>query len=39
MIHKYFSWWRVGGAQVADSAEIQAVARMLAENIDKARQY
>lgn len=39
MIHKYFSWWRVGGAQVSDSAEVQAVARMLAEHIDQARQY
>ncbi|WP_413741176.1 3D-(3,5/4)-trihydroxycyclohexane-1,2-dione acylhydrolase (decyclizing) [Sodalis sp. RH15] len=39
MIHGYFSWWRVGGAQVSASADIQAVARMLEENIGKARQY
>lgn len=39
MVHKYLSWWRVGGAQVSRSERIQAVARMLAENIGKARQY
>ena len=39
MVHKYLSWWRVGGAQVSDNLRIQAVADMLAENIDKARQY
>ncbi|MEE3662850.1 3D-(3,5/4)-trihydroxycyclohexane-1,2-dione acylhydrolase (decyclizing) [Brenneria sp. g21c3] len=39
MIHGYFSWWRVGGAQVSASADIQSVADLLAENIDKARQY
>ncbi|MGP1071443.1 3D-(3,5/4)-trihydroxycyclohexane-1,2-dione acylhydrolase (decyclizing) [Serratia sp. CY56907] len=39
MVHKYLSWWRVGGAQVADSEKIVAVARKLQENIDKARDY
>lgn len=39
MVHNYLSWWRVGGAQVSRSERIQAVARMLADNIDKARQY
>ncbi|MCG8708207.1 3D-(3,5/4)-trihydroxycyclohexane-1,2-dione acylhydrolase (decyclizing) [Brenneria sp. 4F2] len=39
MIHGYFSWWRVGGAQASNSASIQAVAQALAENIDKARRY
>lgn len=39
MVHKYLSWWRVGGAQVADSEKIVEVARKLQENIDKARDY
>ncbi|QKJ57253.1 3D-(3,5/4)-trihydroxycyclohexane-1,2-dione acylhydrolase (decyclizing) [Serratia fonticola] len=39
MVHKYLSWWRVGGAQVAESEKIIAVARKLQENIDKARDY
>ena len=39
MIHKYFSWWRVGGAQVSTSERVDAVARKLNENIDKAREY
>ncbi|XBS68442.1 3D-(3,5/4)-trihydroxycyclohexane-1,2-dione acylhydrolase (decyclizing) [Acerihabitans sp. KWT182] len=39
MIHGYLSWWRVGGAQVSASGDIQAAARTLAENIAKARQY
>ncbi|TKI02328.1 hypothetical protein FCN80_25345 [Martelella alba] len=39
MVHKYFSWWRVGGAQVSRSEKIQAVARMLNDNLHKARQY
>jgi len=39
MVHKYFSWWRVGGAQVAESSRIRQVADMLNENINKARDY
>lgn len=39
MIHKYFSWWRVGGAQIASSERIQSVANKLNENIRQARQY
>lgn len=39
MVHKYLSWWRVGGAQVAKSEKIVAVAHKLQENIDKARDY
>ncbi|WP_061291147.1 3D-(3,5/4)-trihydroxycyclohexane-1,2-dione acylhydrolase (decyclizing) [Azotobacter vinelandii] len=39
MIHKYLSWWRVGGARVSKSERIAAVARMLEDNIAKARQY
>ncbi|WP_455814160.1 3D-(3,5/4)-trihydroxycyclohexane-1,2-dione acylhydrolase (decyclizing) [Pseudomonas graminis] len=39
MIHKYFSWWRVGGAQVSTSERVDAVARMLNEHIDQAREY
>ena len=39
MVHKYLSWWRVGGARVSRSERIQAVARMLDEHIGQARQY
>ncbi|MCP2231011.1 MULTISPECIES: 3D-(3,5/4)-trihydroxycyclohexane-1,2-dione acylhydrolase (decyclizing) [Erwinia] len=39
MIHKYFSWWRVGGAQVSNSERVDAVARMLNQHIDQAREY
>ncbi|KAB8312438.1 3D-(3,5/4)-trihydroxycyclohexane-1,2-dione acylhydrolase (decyclizing) [Erwinia endophytica] len=39
MVHKYFSWWRVGGAQVSESARVDAVARMLNEHIEQARKY
>ncbi len=39
MIHKYLSWWRVGGAQVSTSKRIEAVAHMLNEHISQARQY
>lgn len=39
MVHKYLSWWRVGGAQVSRNERIRTVARTLAENINKARQY
>ncbi|PKH22240.1 3D-(3,5/4)-trihydroxycyclohexane-1,2-dione acylhydrolase (decyclizing) [Enterobacterales bacterium CwR94] len=39
MVHKYFSWWRVGGAQVSQSPRIDAVADMLNEHIGQARQY
>ncbi|BCQ32940.1 MULTISPECIES: 3D-(3,5/4)-trihydroxycyclohexane-1,2-dione acylhydrolase (decyclizing) [Erwinia] len=39
MIHKYFSWWRVGGAQVSTSERVDAVAQMLNEHIDQAREY
>ena len=39
MIHKYFSWWRVGGAQVSHSERVDAVAKMLNEHIDQAREY
>lgn len=39
MVHKYFSWWHVGGAQVSQSERIDAVARMLNEHIDQARKY
>lgn len=39
MVHKYLSWWRVGGAQVARKESIRAVAEMLAENTRNARQY
>ncbi|MFK8256343.1 3D-(3,5/4)-trihydroxycyclohexane-1,2-dione acylhydrolase (decyclizing) [Erwinia sp. AnSW2-5] len=39
MIHKYFSWWRVGGAQVSTSERVDAVARMLNDHIDQAREY
>ncbi|PLR51172.1 3D-(3,5/4)-trihydroxycyclohexane-1,2-dione acylhydrolase (decyclizing) [Chimaeribacter arupi] len=39
MVHKYFSWWRVGGAQVSDSPRIRQVADMLNENISQARDY
>ena len=39
MIHKYLSWWRVGGAEVSTSEKVQAVSRMLKENTAKARQY
>ncbi|MFB5174203.1 3D-(3,5/4)-trihydroxycyclohexane-1,2-dione acylhydrolase (decyclizing) [Erwinia amylovora] len=39
MIHKYFSWWRVGGAQVSNSSRIDAVAQMLNKHIDQAREY
>ncbi|GAA3580558.1 3D-(3,5/4)-trihydroxycyclohexane-1,2-dione acylhydrolase (decyclizing) [Gibbsiella greigii] len=39
MVHKYLSWWRVGGARVSRSERILAVARMLDEYINQARQY
>jgi len=39
MIHKYFSWWRVGGAQVSTSERVDAVAQLLNEHIDQAREY
>ncbi|MCC3721214.1 3D-(3,5/4)-trihydroxycyclohexane-1,2-dione acylhydrolase (decyclizing) [Rouxiella badensis] len=39
MIHKYFSWWRVGGAMVSEKESVDKVAQMLRENIDKAREY
>jgi len=39
MVHKYFSWWHVGGAQVSQSERVNAVARMLNEHIDQARKY
>lgn len=39
MIHKYLSWWRVGGAQVASSERIRAVANGLNKNTRQARQY
>lgn len=39
MIHKYLSWWRVGGAEASRSERILAVSRMLKENIAKARAY
>ncbi|GAB3392255.1 3D-(3,5/4)-trihydroxycyclohexane-1,2-dione acylhydrolase (decyclizing) [Azotobacter armeniacus] len=39
MLHGYLSWWRVGGAQASKSERIAAVARVLQENLAKARQY
>jgi len=39
MVHNYLSWWRVGGAQVAESERIAAAVRQQQENIDKARDY
>lgn len=39
MVHKYFSWWHVGGAQVSTSERVDAVAKMLNEHIDQARKY
>lgn len=39
MIHNYFSWWRVGGAQVSNSGRVDAVARKLNEHIAQAREY
>ena len=39
MIHKYFSWWNVGGARVSQSERVDAVATMLDEHIAQARKY
>ncbi|KQN64072.1 3D-(3,5/4)-trihydroxycyclohexane-1,2-dione acylhydrolase (decyclizing) [Erwinia sp. Leaf53] len=39
MIHKYFSWWHVGGARVSTSERVDAVARKLDEHIEQARKY
>lgn len=39
MVHKYLSWWRVGGAQVSQKDSIRAVADLLAERIGQARKY
>ncbi|EHK69930.1 myo-inositol catabolism protein IolD [Pseudomonas psychrotolerans L19] len=39
MIHKYLSWWRVGGAEVSTSEKIAAVSQMLKEKTAQARQY
>lgn len=39
MVHKYLSWWRVGGAQVAKKESIRAIASMLDEKTKQARKY
>lgn len=39
MVHKYMSWWRVGGAQVSQKESIRNVANMLNEHIAEARKY
>lgn len=39
MLHGYLSWWRVGGAEVATSEKIAAVARVLREKAAQARHY
>ena len=39
MVHKYFSWWHVGGARVSNSERVDAVAKMLDEHIEQARKY
>lgn len=39
MIHKYFSWWRVGVAQVSTKESVNEVARKLNQNLEKARKY
>ncbi|KFK95201.1 MULTISPECIES: 3D-(3,5/4)-trihydroxycyclohexane-1,2-dione acylhydrolase (decyclizing) [unclassified Serratia (in: enterobacteria)] len=39
MVHNYLSWWRVGGAQVAESEKIAAAVRRQQENIEQARDY
>ncbi|SER34021.1 3D-(3,5/4)-trihydroxycyclohexane-1,2-dione acylhydrolase (decyclizing) [Azotobacter beijerinckii] len=39
MLHGYHAWWRVGGAQTSKSERIAAVARVLQENLARARQY
>ncbi|WP_439214176.1 3D-(3,5/4)-trihydroxycyclohexane-1,2-dione acylhydrolase (decyclizing) [Duffyella gerundensis] len=39
MIHKYFSWWNVGGARVSQSERVDAVATMLDEHLAQARKY
>ena len=39
MLHGYLSWWRVGGAEVATSEKIAAVARVLREKAGQTRQY
>ncbi|MCU8588831.1 3D-(3,5/4)-trihydroxycyclohexane-1,2-dione acylhydrolase (decyclizing) [Erwinia pyrifoliae] len=39
MIHQYLSWWRVGVAQVSNSPRIDAVAQVLNQHIDQAREY
>ena len=39
MVHNYLSWWRVGGAQVAESEKIAAAVRRQQENIKQARDY
>ena len=39
MIHKYLSWWRVGGAEVSRSERVLAVSRLLKEKTAQARQY
>ena len=39
MLHGYLSWWRVGGAEVSTNEKVTAVARLLQDNIAKARQY
>lgn len=39
MVHKYLSWWRVGGAQQSANQRIQQAAQTLKENTRQARQY
>lgn len=39
MVHGYLSWWRVGGAEVAEDPKIVEKSKASKENIKKARQY
>ncbi|MFM2478571.1 3D-(3,5/4)-trihydroxycyclohexane-1,2-dione acylhydrolase (decyclizing) [Celerinatantimonas sp. MCCC 1A17872] len=39
MVHKYFSWWRVGVAQVSEKESIQKTAEWVNEKLSQARQY
>lgn len=39
MIHKYFSFWRVGMAQVSTNERVNEMAKVVNERISQSRQY
>ncbi|MBF9002375.1 3D-(3,5/4)-trihydroxycyclohexane-1,2-dione acylhydrolase (decyclizing) [Vibrio nitrifigilis] len=39
MVHKYFSFWRVGVAQVSESDRINEITKVINEKVSQSRQY